>query len=45
MINVGSVVRIGKNKRNFEVMSINEHLDNSDYDIFWLTWGDNEDYQ
>jgi hypothetical protein len=45
MIDVGSVVRIGRSKHNFEVMSINECPENSDYDIFWLKWGDNEDCQ
>lgn len=45
MIVVGSKVTLGKNKSVFEVISIDKFIDNPDYDICWLMWGDNENYQ
>ena len=44
MIVAGSKVTFGKNKYKFEVISIDKCIENPDYDICWLMWGDNEGY-
>lgn len=41
---LGSVVRKLIGEVSFEVMSIDKCPNNSEYDICWLMWGDNEGY-